>query len=215
MNKMKKALLGTALAGAVVAGASAGTYAWFNAEYVTSGAITNHTLTINEQTEVYEPLSFGGAFTTTGEDATKLAPGRTVSDSFSIENTGSMNQILRAQLDIMLKDSDGNVMTPNSVKGVYNIRAYGTFERGGTSYSFDIAGNADVIDAWFGNSRFIPDANGADASWAYFRPDDKLTVNLDVKLSENAGNEYQGATISGGLEIDARQTDEGSKFLGE
>lgn len=220
MNKMKKALLGTALAGAVVVGASAGTYAWFNAEYTNGGSITNHTLTLTDGdgdkgTEVYEALNFGGAVGSAGEDATKLAPGRTVSDSFSIENSGTMNQILRANLDIMLKDASGNVMTPNSVKGEYTITASGTFKRGATSYPFNISGDADTIDQWLGNNKFLPDADGLDASWAYFKPGDKLDVKLDVKLKESAGNEYQGATISGGLEVDARQTDANSKYLGE
>jgi len=198
MNKMKKALLGTALAGAVVVGASAGTYAWFNAEYTNSGTVTNHTLEINNGYSVDETLQFDGL----------LAPSRTVSTTFKIENTGSMDQILRGKFDLVLKDADG--VTTTLSKDQYSLTADVKLYRPGLGDITIPVGpaTADVIDYF--NNMWIPDADGLEQ--VYFQPGDAVKVNLHVTLNENADNKYQGAKLEGNLEIDGRQTDSGSKF---
>lgn len=200
MNKLKKGLLGTTLAGALIIGAGAGTYSWFNAEYKASGAITNHTLTINGDTQSSETL-----FT----DA-MLAPSRTVTDSFSIENTGSLDQIIRAKFDLALFDGATNVGSPD--KSGYTLNATVSFTRDGNTYGpFTVSDiPAQDLDDLIGNSTWLPDSSGLEI--VYFEPGDKLDVTLDVHLLESAGNEYQGKTLKGALEVDARQTDAGSQF---
>jgi spore coat-associated protein N len=200
MKKMKKALLGTALAGTLVIGAGAGTYSWFNAEYKASGEITNHTLTLNGLTEASETLDF---------DNKMLAPSRSVSDSFSIENTGNMDQILRAKLDLALYDGSTNVGTPD--KSAYTIDATVAFTRGGNTVTETFTGvPVQVLDDYIGNNKWLPDNNGLEQ--AYFKKGDKLAVELKVNLLSSAGNEYQNKKLKGTLEVDARQTDAGSQF---
>ncbi|MEH6987464.1 hypothetical protein [Cytobacillus firmus] len=195
MKKMKKALLGTALAGTLVIGAGAGTYSWFNASYTAGGEITNHTLTINGDTEAYESLDFGNK---------KLAPSRVVEDSFSFKNTGSMDQILRATLDLALYDGNTNVGVPD--KSMYTITAQAYYN--GSPVGQPVTGNAQTIDNWFASNDWFPSENGA----GNLPPGAQIKVDLKVKLLENAGNEYQGKTLKGGLTVEARQTDTGSEF---
>jgi predicted ribosomally synthesized peptide with SipW-like signal peptide len=201
MNKMKKSLLGTVLAGAVVVGASAGTYAWFNASYSASGTITNHTLTINESTSDSKVL-FSGAM---------LAPSRSVTDSFSIENTGSLDQILRAKLDLALYDGANNVGAPD--KSAYSFDVSGTYfdKSANQSYPFSFTGiDAQQLDDILGNSKWLPDNNGLEQ--VPFGVEDKLNVTLKVTLKSDAGNEYQGLALKGSLKVEARQTDTNSQF---
>lgn len=196
MNKTKKALLGTALAGAIVVGASAGSYAWFTASYDAAGTITNHTLTINNGTD--------NAAVTLFENAGLLAPGLEFSDNISIENTGTMDQILRVKTDLALYDGATNIGTPD--KSAYEISLVGTFKRGATTYNINLTGlNAEALDDYLGNNKWLPDANGAEAENQQFKPGDKLDVALKVKLKESAGNEYQGLSLKGSVNVEARQ----------
>lgn len=195
MKKMKKALLGTALAGTLVIGAGAGTYSWFNASYTQGGEITNHTLEINDSTEAYGvSLDFGGEM---------LAPSRTVSDSFTFKNTGSMDQVLRATLDLALYDGATNIGTPDKSK--YSIKA--TAKLNGNQIA-SATGNAQAIDNWFHTNEWFPNANGM----GVLKPEDVVTIDLEVTLLNDAGNEYQGKTLKGGVKVEARQTDAGAQF---
>jgi spore coat-associated protein N len=205
MKNVKKALIGTALAGTLVIGAGAGTYSWFNAEYKVSGEVTNHTLEINDSTESSDILF---------ETSEKLAPGRTVNDSFSIENTGSMKQIIRAKMDLALYDKNGvNIGSPD--KSGYSLDATFTFTRGGTTfgpYAFENI-PAQQLDDLLGNNTWLPSDSGLDIGEVFnFHPGDKLDVDLDVNLLGSAGNEYQEKTLKGALEVDGKQTDAGAEF---
>lgn len=201
MQKMKKALLGTAIAGALVVGAGAGTYSWFNASYTASGAITNHTLTINNSTTATQNLVFGEKM---------LAPGRDVSDQLKFENTGSMDQILRLGLNFTLKNEAGQVIQiPDKSKFIVTATIH--FTRGSHTYNLGpVSGDAQTIDTYLHGNTWFPDSSGAEN--AVFKPGDKVVVDLNVKLDENAGNEYQGKTLFGVAELDARQTDSESQF---
>ncbi|OMF56548.1 hypothetical protein BK139_14720 [Paenibacillus sp. FSL R5-0490] len=206
MKKMKKALLGTALAGTLVIGAGAGTYSWFNAEYKASGQITNHTLEINDTTTDSDVLF---------AEAESLAPGRSVSDSFSIENTGSLEQVLRTKFDLALYDeNDQNIGSPD--KSGYTIDAKFTFTRNGTTYApLTFEGiDAQQLDRILGNNQWLPDADGLEnlGEVFYFQPKDKIDVVLDVNLLGSAGNEYQGKKLKGNLEVDGKQIDAGAQY---
>ncbi|WHY35139.1 TasA family protein [Cytobacillus firmus] len=192
MKKMKKALLGTALAGTLVIGAGAGTYSWFNASYKASGTITNHTLTIDEGTSVTEPITFSG----------KLAPGNNVTGSFAFKNTGSMEQVVQAGLDLQLKNSDGSTSSLN--KDMYKI--YATVTYNGTTLP-TFSGDADDIDSYFAGDTWRPN-NGTRG----FMPDDTVNVDLKVELKTDAGNEYQGKELYGEVVVRGKQIDAGATY---
>lgn len=194
MNKMKKVLLGTALSGVLIAGAGAGTFSWFNASYDASGTITNHTLEINGSVEATETLDFGNKM---------LAPSRTVSDSISIKNTGSLDQIVRLNADFALYDGTTNVGTPD--KSGYEMTAT-VFYNGARVAS--ATGNVEEIDEFLELKEWWPSTGGI----GNFVPGAEVKVDLNVKLLESAGNEYQGKTLRGELKVEARQTDANSQF---
>ena len=68
MNKVKKALIGTALVGSLVVGAGFGTYSWFTSNATVSGSVDNAVIKISPETET---LNFKVI------DNEKLAPSRT------------------------------------------------------------------------------------------------------------------------------------------
>lgn len=195
MKNVKKALIGTALAGTLVIGAGAGTYSWFTASYNASGDITNHTLSINESLTAQETLDF---------DNVKLAPSRTVSDRLTIKNTGSMEQILRVKADLALYDGSTNVAVPD--KSQYEMTA--TVFKDGVRLGGH-TGSVEDIDDYLESKAWHPNNNGADVN---FMPDDEFVIKLDVKLKETAGNEYQGKRLRGTVTVEAKQTDSGAQF---
>lgn len=195
MKKVKRALLGTAIAGAVVVGASAGTFAWFNASYTVSGEITNHTLTINDELEATEELDF---------DNKMLAPGRTVNDSFSIKNTGSMEQILRVSANLGLYDDNTEKEEPGLSEYILSATVYYNGKKVASH-----SGNAVEVERFLEAKEWHPNKDGKDIN---FMPEDEIKVDLEVKLKESAGNEYQGKMFKGEIKIEARQTDAGSEF---
>jgi spore coat-associated protein N len=197
MKNIKKALIGTTLAGVLIAGAGAGTYSWFNASYKASGEITNHTLEINDKTEAYESIAF---------DKEMLAPGRDVTGKLTIKNTGSMGQMLRGTLDLALYNGEKNVGVPD--KSEYYVTA--TVKHGDSIWK-TFEGNGEDIDDWFESQEWYPSEDGQ----GVFQVGKTITVDLNVKLLESAGNDYQGKTLKGGLTVEARQTDEGSLFGSE
>ncbi|WP_100373750.1 hypothetical protein [Bacillus sp. FJAT-45037] len=62
MQKTKKALLGTALAGAIVIGAGFGTFSWFTSNAVVSGEITNSVIEITPESQVFNMKVNKGEF---------------------------------------------------------------------------------------------------------------------------------------------------------
>lgn len=200
MKKIKKALIGTALAGTLVVGAGAGTYSWFNAEANASGDIANHTFELNN----------GNAEKTLFTKNQKLAPGSgEVSDTFTIKNTGSMEQILRAGLDLQIRDQEGNVLDLD--KSYYSINTEFNYKGAdGTTHTYTIEKDASVIDEYFAGDKWFPDASGYEGQT--FHPGDELSATFTVKLKTGADNEFQGKVLWGEIEVDARQNVENSSF---
>ncbi|MGW8786569.1 hypothetical protein [Heyndrickxia sporothermodurans] len=62
MKKMKKALLGTTLVGALVVSAGFGTYSWFTSETNASGQIANGSLQLNNGQNITEKIIDGVDF---------------------------------------------------------------------------------------------------------------------------------------------------------
>lgn len=195
MKKVKRALLGTALAGAVIVGASAGTYSWFNAEVKTSGEIINYTLQLNNGTRETQTIF----------ENQKLAPSRTIKDSFEIINTGELSQFLRVGVKFDV-DGDINSALLSGYKVKANIKYYApnettpTYETGPIGFM-----KLEDLNALFAASPWIPDASGAEEF--EFPSGAKLETVLTVKLENSADNNWQGVKLNGLVEVDGRQVD--------
>jgi spore coat-associated protein N len=208
MNKTKKALLGTALAGALVVGASAGTYAWFNAEVKVSGDIQNYTLELNDTTQ--------DAITLFGNEGIKLAPSRTAGpETFDIKNTGELDQVIRMGADFTLTGPNGPYVT-NVDGSVYKITGSAQLLLNGNPVGGALPFNttAAQIDTLFAGDTWFPSEDGKfwNGTQLVLPSGYGVRVTLNVKLDEDAGNKYQAATLFGELEVDGKQTDEGSEF---
>jgi spore coat-associated protein N len=202
MNKMKKALLGTALAGTIVVGAGFGTYSWFNAEVLTSGEVTNYTLKLNGDTQDTITLN---------PTAKKLAPGRSISETFNIKNDGELDQIVRGGLNFTLYD--GEVVSGVN-KNMYDVSVVITWtdKNGDLKGSRTITTNAAAADAAFAGDTWFPSESGSSNPDHYFMSGDNLKFDVTYGLNSAAGNVYQGLTLEGEFEFDGKQTDTGSEF---
>ncbi|QHE63358.1 hypothetical protein FHE72_21985 [Rossellomorea vietnamensis] len=236
MKSVKKALLATSLAGALVVSAGYGTYSWFTSSTSAAGTIENGTLSVNNGEAITTPL-FTGA---------KFAPSQVVyGDIFTLENTGNLKQNLRltytgtvdkASADPYkiyymafkykekpnmdkLKDwrmawekgfFNGNHNPQMSVaksavaelpKGVEVVTGEATVEEVQAMSALAKSSSEGDKTFKFGNDGFFT-----------LEEDQYITMAFDVKLDQNAGNEYQGAKYSGNLMVEAKQTDQGAKF---
>ncbi|WP_110111583.1 hypothetical protein [Bacillus sp. CGMCC 1.16541] len=88
MNNVKKALVGTALAGTLVVGAGFGTYSWFTSNATVSGEVENTNI----------KLKGGGTFNFAAE---KLAPSRTkVAENWVTVENESDDKEVRLKVDV-------------------------------------------------------------------------------------------------------------------
>lgn len=235
MKTVKKALLATTLAGALVVSAGYGTYSWFTSSTSATGTIENGTLSVNNGEAITTPL-FGAA---------KFAPSQVEQGEFvTLENTGNMDQQLKVTytasvdkapadpykvyyLAFKYKEKPGmdemldfrsawekgfyngnhnpsmglaKSTTPSALKGVEIITGEATLEEANAMATLAKSSNMDKSYK-IGNDEFFA-----------LEEDDYITMVFDVKLDQSAGNEYQGATYNGNLNVQAKQTDQGAKF---
>jgi spore coat-associated protein N len=105
MKNIKKVLIGTALAGSLVVGAGYGTYSWFTAETSAMGTIDNGTFTLGEM---------GTLFTNQ-----KIAPSQIgESELETIDNTGSLDQILKATYNHTITPGGQVTLSANQTEAV-------------------------------------------------------------------------------------------------
>jgi spore coat-associated protein N len=182
MNKMKKALLGTALAGTLVVGAGYGTYSWFTAESTVSGDIQNYTLSLSPSSvHLFDANE-------------KLAPSRTISDEFTITNSGELDQFLRGQFSLNADKAVDPSKYEVKVTAWHGEDKVGSIAgTGAEALKFD--------NMWYDARDHFTFGSG-----------DKLKIKVDVTLKESAGNEYQGVTVGGEATIQGSQTDTGAAF---
>lgn len=236
MKNVKKALLATSLAGALVVSAGYGTYSWFTSSTEAAGTIENGTLSVNNGESISTPLFTGESF----------APSQYVLGNFvTIDNTGSMDQQLKLTytgsvdkasaepykiyyLAFKYKEKpSGDVLknfrqawergffngnhnpsmsmaksaAPSLPEGVEVITGEAAIEDAQAMAS--LAKSSETFDKTYkiGNDKFFK-----------LKPDQYIDIVFDVKLDQNAGNEYQGAVYDGSLNVQAKQTDQGAKF---
>ncbi len=198
MNKTKKALLGTALAGAVVVGAGFGTFSWFTSSAEVTGSVENSTLKISAGEDANFDL------TVDGDNYSALAPGRTASGIATIENTGDEVVVLTGEFDFTLSNIVAPLRNTDTVATLsgYDVEVLvdGESVFGGPETSRDrrTAAHLEDVDVL---EDFVL-ASG-----------DIVEVELKVSLDgPTTGNEYQGAELSVDFEAFAKQTDEGAQF---
>ncbi|MGG1678222.1 hypothetical protein ACIFOT_21150 [Neobacillus sp. NRS-1170] len=228
MNNVKKALIATSLAGALVVSAGYGTYSWFTAEKSVTSQIKNGTFTLGEASS---PLY----------NHEKFAPSQLLmSNWISFQNTGDLDQFYKVT----------NTETLNMPSGsLANYHYRGWFFEVPISYELTDADKAvfenDIKNALGGNpvaktaftAPALPLPKGSSAQvvdseedaakmaaaatttrintvpWERLLPAGyKIMVIYGVKLNENAGNEYQGAVYNSTVKVFSKQTDAGAQY---
>jgi spore coat-associated protein N len=230
MNKAKKALIATSLAGALVVSAGYGTYSWFTAEKSATGTITNGTLTLGDAS--------GHLF-----DHAKFAPSQLLMANWtSFENTGNLAEIFKVTYTESLNMAQGSLGNysfqgyaltvptsynlTNADKAFYEnaIRSYlgggnpttaaaaelPKLPDGSSVQKIDSAQDAKAATA---KAATANDSRTTSPGWEQTLPVGyKIVIIAGVKLSSDAGNEYQGAVYNGTLKVNGKQTDKGAQF---
>jgi spore coat-associated protein N len=242
MKNIKKALLGTALAGSLIVGAGIGTYSWYTAESHASGTI---------QTGNFGLSQMGNLF-----DQKQFAPSQVIfSETQTLENTGSLPQILKAtythKVDqanlskykvgyIAYKYKDNqSTEEPKQIKDKLNAVLNGTFNivdsnAPSKSLSLNAASTPSVemdqgvFDGQQLQSLSVKAANKAGVMektiiigdgdkqkfWT-LKKNEHIEIRFAVKLSENAGMEYQNVKYDATFDVEAKQVDPGALYQSE
>lgn len=221
MKKTKKILLGTTLAGALIASAGMGTYSWFTSETSANGDMENGVLQINDGKDIEEPLFSGVKFT-----PSQLQYGNWV----TISNSGDLDTFLKATYSQSIdkasldaydvgfmamkytvtpgKDQyeDSKIALENLFNGTTNERTQKLVKKG------DVEVKGKVLSKEETDSGQILFGEGEDDSFWKLDEGQYIDIMVGIKLDESAGNEYQGATYNGTLKVNAKQTDDGAKY---
>ncbi|OIK08826.1 TasA family protein [Bacillus sp. MUM 13] len=246
MKNIKKALIATSMAGAVLVSAGYGTYSWFTSETQASGTIQDGTLSVND----------GKSITTKLFEEKNLAPSEYVSGNpITLDNTGTLDQVLKLTYSASVDKAsaapfkiyyiafkykskpNGNVMKDwqnewekGFFKGNHNPAPSLAKSLAAPPALPALPAGVEAVTGELSSADFQSMAAAAsnkaagDGSKQYTIGDDKfftlksdqfIDIIFDVKLDENAGNEYQAATYSAKLTAEAKQTDDGAKYASE
>ncbi|WGG45437.1 hypothetical protein [Rossellomorea sp. DA94] len=236
MKSVKKALLATSLAGALVVSAGYGTYSWFTSSTSAAGTIENGTLSVNNGEAITTPL-FTGA---------KFAPSQVVyGDIFTLENTGNLKQNLRLTYTGTVDKASADPYKiyymafkykekPNMdklkdwrmawEKGFFNGNHNPQMSMAKSAVAelpkgVEVVTGEATVEEVQAMSNLAKSSSEGDKVFKFgndefftLEEDQYITMAFDVKLDQSAGNEYQGAKYSGNLMVEAKQTDQGAKF---
>lgn len=174
MMKMKKALMGTMLAGAVVVGAGfgAGTFSDFTSKASSNGnkIETGNLLITSTGSETFS--------------ATNKAPGYSETKTFRINNEGSLAaKDLTADATVTVKDKDGNAVT--------DLAPYSEFKFSVGGHTVSLPGLEAAIEA------AVASAPDLAAGGHYQAP-------VKVELTRAAGNEYQNLDVQVDVVVSAK-----------
>ena len=241
MKKMKKVLIGTALAGSLIAGAGMGTYSWYTAESHASGSIETGTFGLSQMGSLFDQKQF--------------TPSQVIfSDAQTIENTGSLPQILNATythkvdkanlsqykvgyIAYKFKANQPNDVPPKTkdklkavLDGTYNIvQSNAPSPRlKSDAASSNIESDQGVLTEQQLQSlsprmtkkqgatdKTIMIGDGEKQKFWTLKENEQIVIIFAVKLSENAGNEYQGVNYQASFDVEAKQTDSGAQYKSE
>ncbi|MGE8203780.1 hypothetical protein ACQKP0_04385 [Heyndrickxia sp. NPDC080065] len=237
MKKAKKALLGTTLVGALVVSAGFGTYSWFTSETNAAGQIANGTLQLNNGQNITEKIIDGVDF---APSQLKYGEWMTI-DNTGTQDThikASLNQSLDKDINIKkykvgyiaLKYKEkpsGDVLKASKIKleklfdGTTNVVA--TLQE--SNGEIEVAPGVTAVTGLVGedgvagfkavsNKEWIL-GDGTDKSFWRLKSDQYIDIVFAIKLDESANNDYQGVKYTADLKVQAKQTDDGSKYDGE
>lgn len=225
MNKWKRIFLGTAIVGIItVCLGIAGTYSWFTSETTAKGTLVNGTLSLGEMESLFEHEQF--------------APSQLLySEWQTIDNTGDLDQLLRATYTHEINSENGNI--DNFIVG-YTALKYtkkpDEDELNDQKYELEklLEGTTNPISPFSGDGERISgiltdkqtntlsdDTTSesltlGDASEFWSLDDDEyIDIVFGVKLDETAGNELQGAQYNATFKVEAKQTDNGAAYQNE
>jgi spore coat-associated protein N len=236
MKSVKKALLATSLAGALVVSAGYGTYSWFTSSTSASGTIETGTLSVNNGEAITTPLFHGE----------KFAPSQVISGDFiTLENTGNLNQNLKltytGSVDKASADpfkiyylafkykakpdmDEMNDFRQAWEKGFYNGNHNPQMSMAKSAVAalpkgVEVVTGEATVEEVQAMSALAKSSSEGDKTFKFgndefftLEEDQYITMAFDVKLDQSAGNEYQGVKYSGNLMVQAKQTDQGAKF---
>ncbi|TCP30931.1 spore coat-associated protein N [Scopulibacillus darangshiensis] len=229
MKKTKRFLLGTTLAGALIASAGFGTYSWFTSETQAKGAMENGTLQINDGKDITTPI-FSGE---------KFAPSQLqYGEWLTLKNSGDLDTYLKATLSqsvdkasldgykigfIAMKYTtkpDEDVFEASKInleklfKGPTNERSVAVqgLPKGVEAVS-GILTDDQVKAAADSETIKIGQGNNEGAFWE-LKENQYMDIMFGIKLDAKAGNEYQGAKYNATLKVKAKQTEDGSTYGG-
>lgn len=225
MKKTKNMLLGTALAGTLMLSAGFGTYSWFTSETNAHGEMKNGVLEINDGNDIETPI-----FSETGFAPSQLQYG----EWLSLSNTGDLDAHLKATyihsvdkasleayevgymaMKYTVKPGqdvyeDSKIKLDNLFNGTTNERSVSLSSQ---IEGVEIMGNVlsqEEVDS----GEIVFGEGGADSFWQ-LDEGQYIDIMVGIKLDENAGNEYQGATYKALLNVIAKQTDDGAEYENE
>ncbi|MDR7073339.1 TasA family protein [Fictibacillus barbaricus] len=226
MNKAKKALLGTALAGAMVVSAGFGTYSWFTDVKEANGTIQNGTLTVGMDSNLFAHQNF--------------APSQMlISNWKTIQNTGSLDQQLRATYTHSIDKEAGigkykvgymaikySVKPDAGTEAAFKEKFQRGFDKGITNPVMDqglvaakskyevVSGtiSAEEAQGLAKAASMSKTLNFGKGKFWQLNEGENIDILFAVKLLDTAGNEYQGANYSATFKVEAKQTDNGAEF---
>ncbi|WP_096156685.1 hypothetical protein [Bacillus sp. FJAT-45066] len=214
MKKVKKALIGTAIAGTLAVGAGFGTYSWFTSHASVTGEVQNSQLEI-----VGSGFS---AFQFERNAFTRLAPSRTVSTSLTISNDHGGDAtyedvLLRGKLAFAVNNA-GDLLTSDNMattfprNGSYEGLAGYTLQEALEQYQFTFSwGSVEKTMSgweWYNNGEdFLEEMR--------LNNGEKLKINVVIHLDKDANNNLQGATLRPVVLVDAKQIDFGALYQDE
>ncbi|WML53798.1 hypothetical protein RCG17_03745 [Neobacillus sp. PS3-12] len=240
MKNIKKALIGTALAGSLIAGAGFGTYSWYTAESHATGSIQTGTFGLSQMGSLFDQKQF--------------TPSQVIfSDAQTIENTGSLPQILKATFTHKVdkanlskykvgyiaykfkanQPSDVPPQTKDKLQAVLDgtsnfVESNAPGPRLKSAASSNVETDQGVLDGQQLQSlsaktankqgameKTIMIGNGDKQNFWKLKKNEQIVIIFAVKLSENAGNEYQGVNYQASFDVEGKQVDSGAQYQSE
>ncbi|MEH7299937.1 hypothetical protein [Neobacillus drentensis] len=233
MKSWSKALLGTAMAGLLVAGAGYGTYSWYTAEKTASGTIDNGTFGLADMGQLFQHQKFAPSQQLTSEWQT-------------IQNTGNLDQLLKATFTQTIDSPNANI---NKYKVGYIALKFktkpnqdvlkavkfkmGALLNGGTVNPIDQTDMtaSGAVEVTQGVLSDVPVQSGVNAQskskankmsktftlgdgtkfWS-LKEGEYIAISFGVLLSDSAGNEFQGVHYNANFKVEAKQTDPGAQY---
>jgi len=229
VKKVKITLLYLSLAGLLIAAAGFGTFAWFTSKTTAEGEMQTGTLELNQGEDIETSIFDGDKFS-----PSQLEYGNWL----TVSNSGDLDMYLKATYGqsvdkasleeyevgyIAMKytvkpgqddQEQAEIELENLFDGVTNERPQSTNFSDGVEVAGGMLtgdGKTTIQDNSDSNEMIIGEGEDEDSFW---RLDEGQYIDImfGLKLGEDAGNEYQGATYNATFTVDGKQIDNGAEY---